>query len=454
MASLWRWFLILLTGALTLAAAVAFAAPGDDVKALLEQGKAAEAYAVGKKYPEQLGDPGFDFYFGIAAIDTGHAGEGVLALERYLLNFPDNVSARLQLARGYYLLGDDARARDEFEALQKLKPPADVAASIQRFLDSIRLRESRYSTSAGGYIELGIGSDSNVNAGPASSTVTLPFFGPFALSPSSQKTSDSFASLGAGGYVNYPIQPGIALFAIGQGEQRFNSSQSNKQFDLGNLNLTGGVSVLRDKNLYRFGINYGAIRLGTSTYRTSTGGLVEWQYQLDAAQSFSLAGQAAQFNYSTSVISDGTTITTTDNSARNADFYGISAGYRRVFAHRWEPVLSLGVNAGNQHSRTGRPDLVPRTLGANVGLTFTPVARWGVLLGYTYLQSDYQGPDFFTAPDSRHDKYQAYNAALTYLYSRNISFRAEALWSRNSSNADAYAFPRDVYSIKVRYEFK
>jgi hypothetical protein len=324
---------------------------------------------------------------------------------------------------------------------------------IDRFLDSIRLRESRYSISSGGYVEFGIGHDSNINAGPASRTATVPLFGPLPLSASSQKTSDSFAGLGAGGYVNYPIQPGIALYAVGQVDQRFNHSQDNQQFDLGNLNLTGGASLLRDKNQYRFGINYGATRLGTSNYRSSTGGLFEWQYQFDAAQSFSLAFQAVRFDYSTSTISDGTTVTVTDNSARNADFYGLNAGYRRVFAHGWEPVLTLGVNAGEQHSRTGRPDLMPRTLGANVGLTFTPVAKWGVQFGYAYLKSDYQGTDFFAFPDARHDKYDAANAAISYLYSRKISFRGEALWSKNRSNADVYAFPRDVYLAKVRYEF-
>src|SRR5262245_25601763 len=121
-----------------------YAAPADDVKALMEQGKSAEAYAQAKKHPDQLGNPAFDFYFGIAAIDSGHAGEGVLALERYLLSFPDNLSARQQLARGYYLMGDDPRAREEFEALRKLNLPADEVAAIDRFLDSIRLRETRY----------------------------------------------------------------------------------------------------------------------------------------------------------------------------------------------------------------------------------------------------------------------------------------------------------------------
>ena len=133
---------------------------------------------------------------------------------------------------------------------------------------------------------------------------------------------------------------------------------------------------------------------------------------------------------------------------------GVNADYRRVFDHEWQPILMLGVNAGSQHSRTGHAELVPRSRGASVAMTFAPTAKWGAQLGYTYQQSDYRAPDFFAFPDRRHDKYDAYNAAVTYLYSRNISFRAEALFSRNRSNADAYAFPRDIYAFSVRYEFK
>jgi hypothetical protein len=125
-----------------------------------------------------------------------------------------------------------------------------------------------------------------------------------------------------------------------------------------------------------------------------------------------------------------------------------------LFRHPWEPILTLGMNAGDQHSRTGRPDLVPRSWGASATVNFTPVPKWGVLLGYTYQQSDYHGPDAFAFPDARHDKYDAGYAAVSYLYSRNITFRGEALFSKNRSNADAYAFPRDVYAVKMRYEFK
>lgn len=442
MASLCRWSLSAIFGALTLAAAAAFAAPGDDIKALLEQGKAAEAYSEGRKYPEQLGNPAFDFYFGIAAIAAGHAGEGVLALERYLLNFPDNLSARVELARGYFALGEDGRAREEFQGVLATKPPANVAATVQRYLDAIRLRESRYTPTGGLYVELGIGHDSNVNAGPASANLFTPFTGPIVLAPGSQKQSDTFASIGAGGYYSHPVRPGVALFVNGQGERKFNFRDENEQFELGNYNLAGGVSLLREKNLYRLALNYGVITVGSSTYRTALGGAVEWAHQLDERQSFSLGAQAARLDYPD------------PNAPRDADLLGLSVGYKRAFSYSWQPVITLGASASSQHSRTGRPDLTPRTWGANAALNFTPAAKWGVAVGYNYLESDYRGPDLFGAGEARHDRYQAVDAALTYLYSRNISFRAEALWSKNRSNLEVYEFPRDIYALKVRYEFK
>lgn len=419
----------------------AHAALADDLKTLLEQGRSVEAYAEAKKHPGQLGDPAFDFYYGVAAIDSGHGGDGVLALERYLLNFPDNVSARLQLARGYFLLGEDARAREEFEALRRFNPPADTAATIDRFLDAIRLRETRYATSAGGYIELGIGNDSNVNGGVASSNIFLANLGPVAVAQNGQKINDNFASFAAGGYVSHPVAPGVALFANGQAEQKQLGQNINHQFQLGNLDIAGGVSILREKNLYKLSLNQGYITLGNRTYRTGTGGSAEWKYQLGELQSLSLGIQGAQLRY------------TDPNTPRNADFWGVSTSYRQQFSYRWQPAFSLGANYGQQHSKEGRRDLVPRTAGVNAGVSVTPAAQWGVTLDYVYLQSDYQDPDIIIG-DTRHDKYQAFIGAVTYLISRSLSVRTEVQLARNQSNIDLYAFPRDVYAVKMRYEFK
>ena len=182
-----------IVGAIAFAPLFLHAAAPDDMKQMLESGRAADAYALAKQHPELLGDPAFDFYLGVAAGETGHAGEAVLALERYILQYPENIAARLQLARAYFVLGEDARAKEEFEALLALNPPADARATIDRFLEAVRLRETRYKVSSGLYIEAGIGTDSNVNGGPSDPNLFLPNLGPVVLAQSAARQGDRFA---------------------------------------------------------------------------------------------------------------------------------------------------------------------------------------------------------------------------------------------------------------------
>lgn len=435
-----RWGRTLVALALACAAGAALAAPADEVKALVERGQAAAAYQLGLKHPEALGDPTFDFYFGIAAIDAGSAGEGVLALERYVLNFPDNLSARLQLARGYFALGEDARAREEFQELRRLNPPADIAATIDRFLDAIRLRETRYTTSTGLYIEAGIGYDSNVNGGVADPNITLPGLGPVIVGAAGVKNPDWYTHWGIGGYITHPIAPGVALFGNGLAELKRNNNDT--AFSQDTLAVSGGVSVLEERHLFRVGVNYSEVAVENDKYRDGRGVSGEWQYQIDEKQNMSLGAQTARYHY------------TGANEPRDADFLGVSAGYRRLFTHPWQPILTLQASTGKEDPLApNRQDLGRKIHGARAALSFTPAAKWGASLGFTYQESEYGAPDVFLGV-IRRDKYEAWDAALTYLLSRNWSIRGEALWTKNRSNVALYAFTRDLYTVKLRYEFK
>ena len=416
------------------------AAPVDDVKALAQSGRAGDAYALGKQHPEGLGDPVFDFFFGIAAIDTGNAGDGVLALERYILVFPDNTSARLQLARGYFILGEDSRAREEFEEIRKLNPPTDVAATLDRYLDAIRLRETRYTASSGGYVEWGIGSDSNANSGVSNANISLPNLGPVIVGPGGTQSGDTFHHLGAGGYVSYPVLPGVAVYANGTAESRFNGS--NAPLDQGNYSGSAGASLLMEKELFRFGLNHSLIYISNARFRSSTGISGEWQHQLDQQQAFTLNVQTGRLTY------PGL------NTPHDANFIGITGGYRKLFTHAWQPILSASVNLGREDAIAfGREDLSRHYTGWRLGVSFTPAAKWGVAAGYTAQQSNYQAPDAFLGV-ARRDDYGAIDTAITYLVNRNLSVRGETLFSKNRSNISLFSFPRDIFAIKLRYEFK
>ena len=127
---------------------------------LLRSQKTQSAYDYANQYLEEMeGDPYFDYVYGVSAIDTGHASQGVFALERVLLVFPEDHVARLELARGYFILEEYARAREEFEEVLKTNPPEGVQETTIAFLDKIRLKEARYKTTSNGFIELSLGTD-------------------------------------------------------------------------------------------------------------------------------------------------------------------------------------------------------------------------------------------------------------------------------------------------------
>lgn len=433
---LWKHALVaLLMGT---ASASLLAAPADEVKALLDQGNAAAAYELAKKHPNELGNPAFDLYFGVAAIDSGHAGEGVLALERYIANFPANQAARLELARGYFVLGDDARAREEFDAVLKTDPPAEVQANIQRFMDALRARESRYQTTTGLYVEAGIGSDSNVNAGVGSANVTLPVFGPVTLL-SGVKTGDTYTHLAAGGHVTHPVAPGLALFGSANGEMKFNHHDS--QFDLANFGVAGGASYLQGKNLWRGTLSHGGLWIENDRFRSVTAVAGELHHQLDELQMVNGVLQYAYLDHPGA------------NAVRDADFYNLGIGYRRAFVGSLQPLLSVSLNYGEEDNRRGRPDLGRNLAGGRIALALTPAPKWALTVGATYLQSRYDGPDILLGV-VRKDSYYGVDVTGSYAIDRNWSVRGEYLYIQNDSNIALFEYDRHIVAVKVRYEFK
>lgn len=80
------------------AAATAWAAPVDDLRSMIESGRSAEAYVTYGAGSDVATRPeAFDRWCGAAAVDLGRAGEGVLALERYVLRFPDDAALNANL---------------------------------------------------------------------------------------------------------------------------------------------------------------------------------------------------------------------------------------------------------------------------------------------------------------------------------------------------------------------
>ena len=427
-------------------AALAQAAPADDVRALLEQGRSAEAYALGQKHPEELGKAEFDFYYGIASTDSGHAGEGVLALERYVVQFPDNIRARLELARAYFVLGEMVRAREEFDNVSRRKPPAEVQATIDRFMDSIRAQESRYTPTATAWLEAGGGYDSNVNSGVGNGIIAVPALGglQLQLAAAGVKSGSSFGWLAGGAQGSLPVAPGVALLGGVQFDAKFQSNAFDRQFDQTNLGAYGGVSVIKDRDLWRATASYSTLSVDYNRFRNvgALGG--EWHRQVDELNTASVFAQYARMDYPSSPV-------------RDSDFFAVGAGWRRAFTHRLQPVVQLQGLFGREKNDASpgpvRDDLSRNLYTLRAGASLTPAPAWGLSAGLNYTRSDFRANDPLFV-QTRKDDYYGVDATVSYRWTKALQVRGEFTYSDNRSNLALYKYDRGMVAVKVRYDFQ
>jgi hypothetical protein len=411
----------------------------EDLKNLIEQGKLSDAYQLGQAHPDLLGDPDFDFFYGLAAVESGRLGEGVLALERYLLNVPGNDRARLELARAYFLLGEDARSRDEFVSIREKNPPQQILLTIDRYLDAIRVRQGRYETTSRFYLEGGFGRDSNVNSGVASSSINLPTLGNVFVSSTGTRLSDKFLHLAAGGVVTKPVAPGVSVFF--SGDATLKNYQSETAFNQTMANLSGGGTWLKEEDIYRAALSFNRAIIENDNFRDVTGISADWIRQLNQQQSVTTSVSYALLDYQGA------------NSVRNADVTGLGLGFRQVFSGEWQPVMTISGNYAQERNKENRSDLGRDLYGGNAQINFSPAAEWGINLGYTLSKSRYGGADPLMLI-TRADDYQSLDVALIRLIDRNWSVRAEILKIKNTSNIALYEFNKDVFAIKLRHEWK
>lgn len=417
----------------------ALAAPADDIRALMEKGQSRQAWQLGRQSPAELGKPDFDYWFGLAAIDSGEAAEGVLALERYLLNFPGSVIARLELGRGYLALGDTPRAREVFDEVLRLNPPAPVRQRIDNLMQAIREREAAFRPSFSAFIEAAFGHDSNANSGIAQDSITLPLFGTLTLSADGREQADRFHGVVAGGQMNIPLRPGLAWFTGAQVDSR--NFDKLGQYDQRTLGGATGLAWNRDPDTLRLSWSGNRLAVQSRDYRTLSALTLEWSRNIDAARGFSVYAQKAKLAYAG------------DNRVRDADLQSIGASWRQSFDARWQPYLSLGVNVGREDNQRNRDDLGRDTQGARAGVGLTLSPRINAALSLSLQKSRYKAFDDFLGA-RREDRFAAAELAVGYSLGSASNIRLELSRQSNDSNIALFEYKRTLAALKLRHDFK
>lgn len=414
----------------------------NEMDALLKQGKAEQAYELAIKYRDELeGEVGFDFYYGMAAIDSGHISEGVFALERVVLAFPEDDRARLEMGRGYYLMNEFTRARQEFESVLKHNPPAPVVANVEKFLNVIRLRESSYRSTSSVYAELAFGTDSNINGAPADASFISPIFGPLTYSGSALEESDTYSSLTVGAQLNHPFEPGKNLTLGFDVSARFHNHDND--FETETWNIYAVVNWLDGDNIFRIMGQVQAYEVADKGNLNLVALNGEWTRTLSKTTQWVNAAQVAQLGYP-------------GQPARDSTLYTLSTGLNHSYATAWWPTVGASVFAGYENSDnsyvTARAVAERRFFGLRLKGQIIPMPRMSVTGTVSAQNSHYGAENLFVGVTRNENLYQA-SVDARWLIDKNISLGAGVSYTQNDSNSVIDDYDRTQTRLSVRYDF-
>ena len=131
--------------------------------------------------------------------------EAIAALHLMLIDRPGLVRVRLELARAFFLKGENDQSRRHFERVLAGNPPAVVVANVRRFLSEIRARR-RWSLYAG----FALAPDTNI--GGTSDERIIHINGlPFRRDAEELTTSGIGVSVWSGGEYQYPLGERLRL---------------------------------------------------------------------------------------------------------------------------------------------------------------------------------------------------------------------------------------------------
>ena len=395
-----------------------------DARVLIENGVYDEALdalrALAKTHPKRTD---ILFLLGLAAIERSEQPDttetdrdallvdAIMALRTILIDRPDLVRVRLELARAFFLNGDDGLARDHFERVLAGNPPSSVVANVQLFLDGIRARR-RWST----YLGVALLPSTNIGRDPNENTIiTVPGLPDFPFRPDETRKSGVGFSVWAGGQYHYPLAERVRLLL---GSDATLQQYPGKEFDQKSLSGHVGPSWLAGRNTeISLLANVRKNWLGASPYSSDIGAKLQVGHQLTRRINFT--GQAYWQR------SDFRTNKSLNGPLRDFSLYG-----------DWllSPTVRAEAAVGYARQRTKNPLYHNTSHWERIGVSVILPRGYTLGTSYELRRKQYKGGSIFGTLDgsSRRDRTRIlrasiYNRAFTlYGFSPQLAITNES----------------------------
>ncbi|HQQ73664.1 MAG TPA: tetratricopeptide repeat protein [Pseudomonadales bacterium] len=423
---------------------VAFAAGNADLESLRDRVANGDTQAAWKQAQQMRGqwesDPEFDYLYGLLAYDQGHYNDAQFSLERVTLAEPDNVQARLALAKSYYKLGDEHSAARHFEVVKKSNPPAYVMRDVNHYMAG--MGQSRIG-SLTGFVEAGLGHDNNINSTTGDSSIANPTYNPLIatsdplilLNPDARKESGNYDFLQGG--LNYyrPLDADTGVEASGRIGMRNNFSTNDYDTNL----YHGSVSVIQ--------------AFGKDQLRGTFTALSNRTSDSDNQNYYSLSADWTHYTFGGWSLSSALFVNEVlypDDDLR--DIYQYIGNV--AAQHRYGRLSNtFGVIAGDESAQKSGGDQNARAFGGAYYDVNYDLSGGHQIYGQAFYQhAHYNGMDpfFYQTQDVW---FGQYTLGWDWRFAKPLRLRTEVIYSNNDSDIDYYSYERTRVQTGIRYSF-
>ena len=415
-----------------------------EAMALSEKGQPQAAFALlDPLEAARAGDADFDLMLGVAASQAGDYNRAIFALERVLTTQPGNARARAELAKALFAVGDNAGARRLLSEVKEQGVPVEVATALDQFMQAVDRVEEAGRSSVKGFVELGLGNDTNANAGPTGNLISVPsgpnFLGGgiVTLTPASTKMGASFTTLGAGVSGRYVIDSRWSLIGNFATNFRWNADPASGLNSLRN-DLSAGASYREERNEYALVVQAGSYDVGGSSARNLTGLVGEWTHRFDGFRQFGTYFQTSRLSYP-------------GQSLRDAQRNVLGVSYAHLSRNGLLGYAGAYTGSENEFA-AGNPHLGHRFVGLRLGVQnpFSDTLSAFATLGYE--KRDFGGPDpFFLV--NRSDIQTNLNIGLNWIPAKAWRVTPQVAYTKTQSNIAINEYDALQIGVTVRREF-
>ena len=427
--------------AVTLAAPVVANARAVDYRAinnLIISGSAQAAYEQLLEIEDELsGDVQFDYFLGLAALESGNPQAASFALERALTVDPNFIPARFAMARALYGSGIYDLAKDEFEAIKQVDPPANVESAIDEYLEAIEARTA--STLVSYYLEGGAGYDSNVNGGTDNTSVFLPSISATIALTSGTAEQDFYATARLGAELRHSVsEQTLFRMSASGGHREYLSSDGLELTDYG---VATGMDYTVGDDAFSFDMSLRRTELDFADYQTLFGVSGAWQHSWDTTLRSVVFVQHNRNRF----------IKATDSSNdSNLSLMGVSIS--KALGPESTTVVSLSAYGGFDRERGTRTDGDKTLLGLSVAGQKLLMPR-AQLFGSASLQlSDYSRTNALFLRE-RDDTEVSASIGVRWQPQANWLITPQLSYRRNDSNIPLNEYDRLDAGVRAKWQF-